>query len=143
MDLLFGVCISYLILVFIGLNVTGPVRYEQASNEQVITEIKREYPRLSDFTRHSYRYVTYASKDDNTSYFFNDEGELIVSKAYSNELAEQAYKIAQKYGFERTDMQLGYGYNNPVFVFENGDKMLLLDYDTLEEVSYIRSFEYE
>lgn len=136
-------CTGYLILMFLGINITGPFYYNQASNQKIIRQIQVQYPQLKDFDRHSYRYVTYSSINENESYFFDASGKWIVTKPYSEEIVMNVLEIAEDYGFEKENMQLGYGYDNPVFVFEDGNRMLLLDYDTYEEIAYVRSFEYE
>lgn len=136
-------CAGYLVLIFIGINITGPALYEKASNDSIIRVIQDSYPRLTDFKRHSYRYVTYSSIKGNKSYFFDSQGNLIVIKDYSESMVNEAFMNAKNYGFELDDMQLGYGYNNPVYVFEDDERILLLDYDTYEEIAYVRSFEYE
>ena len=127
-----------LIIVNYALNISGPAIKAETDLKQMISKIQTAYPECDDFYRHSFRYVTYSASDDENIYFFNQFGELIQTKALTDNKSREAAEIALEYGLDDVGMHYGYGYENAVYVFEQNGTYLYLDYDTLEVVYYMK-----
>ena len=127
-----------LVVVNYSLNISGPAIKAQVEEMQMILKIQEDYPKCEDFYRHSFRYVTFSASDKEHLYWFNQHGELIQSRPKTTARVEEALKIAKEYGFDDEVIRYGYGYENPVYVFERLGTFLYLDYDTLEVVYYMK-----
>lgn len=127
-----------LIVVNYALNISGPAIKAETEFNQMILKIQETYPDCEDFYRHSFRYVTYSAVDDKNFYLFNHYGELIQTKSLASSKSNEAVVIATRYGLGDAEMHIGYGYENAVYVFEHKGTYLYLDYDTLEEIYYMK-----
>ena len=142
-NLLLIVTLIFLIYVNIGLHVSGPNNLYVMTQNEMEQKIIEQVGETCEVSRHAYRYVTYSCIADDQAYFFDNESSEIVTKDYSQSNVTMAANIARnQYGLEAEPM-LGYGIDNPVYVFENGEDILLLDYDTYEEVFYMKGTENE
>ena len=136
----FFMILLFLILLAVNyaLNISGPAMKADAELQAMINQIRQDYPQADDFYRHSFRYITYSAQTATNYYWFNQNGELIVSKRKSSAKLEEAAAVAETYGIENAEVKLGYGTDNPVYVIEQGGIMLYLDYDTLDVVYYMK-----
>lgn len=141
LTLLLGLCVVFLIYVNIGLNISGPSRRVEQHENEIKQKIMQEY-KGCQVERHAFEYVTYSCVVNQKAYFFDNEGSLIVSKAYDETKKVMAQQMAKSYGIDQ-EAHLGYGKHNPVFVFEDERNLLLLDYDSLEEIFYMKGTYYE
>lgn len=131
--------ILFLIFVNIGLNISGPVRYEEAKNKEVLVQVNRRFPLIQDLYQHNFKYTTYSSIVGNIAYVFDYEGMLIMQKEFDESMIEEIKTIVKRdYGLEEIDVQIGFGYDNMVFVVEKEDRMIYFDYDTKEVVYYMK-----
>lgn len=136
-NLLLVITLLFLFYVNVGLNISGPQNKYEMNEKQMIQRIQAEVA-CENVNRHSYQFVTYACHDRDQAYFFDIDGQLIVKKDFSESKLLQSRQIANRqYGIECEPM-LGYGQSNPVFVFETEKDILLLDYDTYEEIFYMK-----
>lgn len=108
-------------------------------NERLINKIKEKYPKADNFYRHSFQYVTYSANDGYYYRFFDKDGELIVSCLKSKADFAKVKAIAEnEFNVEDPLIELGYGYNNPCYVIDQEDVILLIDFDTYEVVYYLK-----
>lgn len=123
------------VLVEIIIFISGPnLRYEDkvASQEAVI---KETYKDVKDLQRHVFTYIMYIGEDDQKVYWFNENGEVLTSHAKTELQMEEAARIAKEtYGMEHASIQLGYGYDNPVYILDGEKAEVYLDFATLKEV---------
>lgn len=141
-----GICLFlavYLFYVNVGLNISGPAHLNENAIVQVQQKIQKRFPAIQQIERHSFKYITYSAVVNDKAYFFDHEGGLIVEKMYNEEQKEKVKEIALSKGFENPTIKLGYGYINPVFIIEEKEGFLYLDYDTLEIIFYMKGEEYE
>ena len=131
--------VVFLIFVNIGLNISGPVRYEMKKDEAVLAVVQERFPLIHSLYRHSFKYVTYSAVNDDTAYLFDNEGGLVMQKDYDVSMIEDIQSLVEEnYGIENAEVNIGYGYDNMVFAVEEGDLMVYYDYDTYEVVYYLR-----
>ena len=131
--------VVFLIFVNIGLNISGPARYEAKKDEAVLAVVQRRFPSIHSLYRHSFQYVTYSAVYGEKAYLFDNEGELVMEKDYDDSMIEDIQAlVAADYGIEDASVNIGYGYDNMVFAVEEGDLMVYYDYDTYEIVYYLR-----
>lgn len=133
------VVMIFLIIVNIGLNISGPARYEEKKDEQVLLKVQSRFPLIKSLYRHSFQYVTYSCISQNQAYIFDYEGSLVVDKDFDENMLERARQLAfDDFGIEADQVHIGYGYENAVFVIEEADASVYYDYDSYEVVFYVR-----
>lgn len=131
--------ILFLIFVNIGLNISGPARYEEMKNQTVLTQVKKRFPLINDLYEHNFKYTTYSAVSDDTAYVFDYEGFLIMQKDFDQSMIKDIQKIVErKYGIEDANVHIGFGYDNMIFVVEENKQMIYFDYDTKEVIYYMK-----
>ena len=120
--------------------ISGPkFKYEADILEQE-KMIQKEFKDIKDLHRHVFQYTTYVGKEENRWIWFNEKGIAITSREDGTVRFDEAKRsVEDKYNTKVNDVQLGYGYNNPVYVVYCELGEVLLDYETLEEVYIIRT----
>lgn len=120
--------------------ISGPkFKYEADILEQE-KMIQKEFKDIKNLHRHIFQYTTYVGKEENRWIWFNEKGVAITSREDDTVRFDEAKRsVEDKYNTKVNDVQLGYGYNNPVYVVYCELGEVLLDYETLEEVYIIRT----
>lgn len=120
--------------------ISGPkFKYEADILEQE-KMIQKEFKDIKNLHRHIFQYTTYVGKEENRWIWFNEKGVAITSREDDTVRFDEAKRsVEDKYNTMVNDVQLGYGYNNPVYVVYCELGEVLLDYETLEEVYIIRT----
>lgn len=120
--------------------ISGPkFKYEADILEQE-KMIQKEFKDIKNLHRHIFQYSTYVGKEENRWIWFNEKGVAITSREDDTVRFDEAKRsVEDKYNTRVNDVQLGYGYNNPVYVVYCELGEVLLDYETLEEVYIIRT----
>ncbi len=102
--------------------------------------LEQEFKDIKNLHRHIFQYTTYVGKEENRWIWFNEKGVAITSREDDTVRFDEAKRsVEDKYNTRVNDVQLGYGYNNPVYVVYCELGEVLLDYETLEEVYIIRT----
>lgn len=120
--------------------ISGPkFKYEADILEQE-KMIQKEFKDIKNLHRHIFQHTTYVGKEENRWIWFNEKGVAITSREDDTVRFDEAKRsVEDKYNTRVNDVQLGYGYNNPVYVVYCELGEVLLDYETLEEVYIIRT----
>lgn len=135
-----GILIVFLLILNIGLTISGPANYEKEKERKVFVEVKKEYPFISKLERHSFRYVTYHAIYDQKVYLFDYEGGLVMIKDYDEDKLNKVKNIVEReYGIENADVKIGYGKENMIYYVETENQLIQFDYNRLEVVYYVRS----
>lgn len=135
--LTWGLWIVFLLLLAIlwSLFISGPSRVQEVRLEQRLETIKKETKGVQGLTMHRFDYTTYQGYTETTLYWFNENCDVITTREIETLDYEQAKKVAlETYGVEARTIELGYGYDNPVYEIRSKDTMILLDYDSYERV---------
>lgn len=133
--LLLGIVIYIEIAAFIS----GPIRsYELKVQKQEI-KIKETYPNISDIYRHVFQYTVYSGSIKQSIIWFNENGEVITTRKKENLSTDEVSKKAiNDYQMKDFEVNLGYGYDNPVYVIVSKNREVLLDFDSLDLVYDLR-----
>ncbi len=125
----------FVIFLQIVLFVSGPaIHYDTkiAAQEKMILD---EYKDIKQLYRHVFAYVIYSGQDDTTYYWFNEQGDLLMSRALDTLDYEGARKkVVKEYAMQDETVRLGYGYERAVYMIEDAQMEIYLDIDTLEPV---------
>lgn len=133
------IMILFLIFVNIGLNISGPARYEEYKNQVVLEKVQKRFPLISSLYRHNFKYVTYGAISQGNAYVFDYEGILIMEKPFDESMITEIQELVYtNYGIQDAKVNIGFGYDNMVFVVEEEDRMIYYDYDTKEVVYYLK-----
>lgn len=127
------------VMIEIAVYISGPSRkYEDTVLKQE-ERIRSTYSAVKDLQRHVFQYTVYVGEDDDMYIWFNEEGSVITTKEKSSARFSEVKELARSvYGFQNAGVSLGYGYDNPVYVLDSGEREVLLDYDSMEEVYDLR-----
>lgn len=125
------------IFVEISLFISGPsLRYDDKVSRQKAS-IQETYENIETIQRHVFSYIIYSGNDQETRYWFNENGELLTKRAMTSLHEDQALaKVKESYGIDDASVSYGYGYDAPVYVIENEQMEVLLDVDSLKQVFY-------
>lgn len=131
--------LAVVIIVESSIFISGPSRkYEEEINDQMAA-IKGTYKEIDKLYRDAFYYITYIGEDADNYVWFNEEGKAIVSREKDTLRMDQVkQEVEAQYHGEDITIRLGYGYDNPVYVVECSVGRILLDYDTLHEVYYLK-----
>lgn len=126
----------------IAIFISGPARKYEDKVETQIAGIKESYAQIQDVQRHVFHYVVYVGEDLDTYVWFNEKGKAIASrKKNTYDEAKVKALVVKNYQGENIKITLGYGYQNPVYVVKCNKGEVLLDYDTLKEIYYLKEGE--
>lgn len=127
------------VFIEISIFISGPSqRYADTikKQEQVI---KSNYSEIKQLRRDAFYYITYVGEDATAYVWFNEKGEAIQKREKATlKIEEVKAKIEKDYQGKDIRLELGYGYKNPVYVVQCNQGMILLDYDTLSEIYYLK-----
>ena len=123
----------------IGIFVSGPNRASAIKEQAMIQKIETQSPKIKNIYRHVFRYVVYVGEQDDFYLFFNAKGEQISSRKKHKENEQKAIvELQKKYQMLEFELKVGYGIKGPVYSCETAQGIVLLDYDTLKEVYYLK-----
>lgn len=129
-------------LVEISIFISGPSRKYEADIKKQEQVIQTKYKDIKNLERNAFYYITYVGEDNDNYVWFNEKGVAIQNREKTTLKTEEVKtKIANDYQGKDITITLGYGYNNPVYVAKSDKGMVLLDYDTLEEVYFLKDGE--
>ena len=104
--------------------------------------IRDTYKEIKNLHRDAFYYITYVGEDADNYVWFNDKGKAIVSRKKDTDQTDKVKQEVQKrYGAKDIQVALGYGYDNPVYAVECSAGQILLDYDSLKEVYFLKKGE--
>lgn len=128
------------VITVIALYISGPnLKYEHDIQDEIAYIKETHDVSLQSIERHVFRYVVYVGVTQDSYYWFDREGTLLLQKPKSEIHIEEARTMAQSiHGLDDLQESIGYGYDSGAYVFENDEYLLLMDIDTMEEISYQR-----
>ena len=130
------------LLIEVSMFISGPSRKYESDIAKQESAIRTTYRDIKDLNRHAFYYITYVGEDQENIVWFNEKGEAIQNRKKDTRRDEEVVALVQKkYRASDVKLSLGYGYNNPVYVISCNAGDILLDYDTLEEVYYLKAGE--
>ena len=133
------IIILFLVFVNIGLHISGPARLEEVKDKIVLENVKKRFPLVHSLYQHNFKYVTYSAISNGYAYVFDYEGYLIMKKEFNDSMFDEIKDIVKReYGLENVEVNIGFGYDNMVFVVEEKNIMIYFDYDTKEVVYYLK-----
>lgn len=118
-----------------SLFISGPSRLHEVTLQNDLDRIQEEHKGISGLTVHRFDYTTYQGYTNDKLIWFDENCEVITIREIQTLNYEAAKKKAlDEYGIQTKTIELGYGYDNPVYEIQGKNVMILLDYDTLERV---------
>ena len=137
--ILFGLIIFYM---NVALFISGPsVKYEDKleKEQQAIT---KNYKDITLINRHVFQYVVLVGEDKDQFVWFNENSKAIDHRkkaTYKERTVEDI--VRTQYHAMDIEVTLGYGYKNPCYVVTCDQGLILLDYDSLKEIYYLKKGE--
>lgn len=130
------------VLIEISIFISGPSRKYEADIKKQEQKIQTKYKEIKKLHRDAFYYVTYVGEDSSSYVWFNEKGNAI-QKREKNTLKMDAVKtkIEKDYQGKDIEVTLGYGYHNPVYVVYCNQGKIVLDYDSLEEIYFLKDGE--
>lgn len=133
--ILLSVILVLIIMILWSLFISGPSRVHEVTLQNAFDKITEENKGITGLTVHQFDYTTYQGYTTSTLYWFDENCDIITTREIATLNYEAAKeKALNEYGIECKTIELGYGYDNPVYEICSKDQMILLDYDTLERV---------
>lgn len=139
LTVLLFVVLILMISILWSLFISGPSRIHEEEIAQKMALIQKNNKDVKGLTRHVFDYVTYQGYTEDTLYWFDANGDIIVTREMMDLDYDKAKKVAQEeYGIKCEQIQLGYGYNNPCYEIKGDKSIILIDFD-----NFIRVYERE
>lgn len=118
-----------------ALFISGPARIHEERIAQVERTITEAVPDIQGLQQTEFDYVTWQGYTSDQLYWFDATGSLITTRELSSlDYNGARQKAIDSYGMEPDTVSLAYGYSGPVYQLESSDRLLMLDYDTLDWV---------
>ncbi len=118
-----------------ALFISGPARLHDEQTAKVRQTIEEQVPGIEHLSECDFDYVTWTGNTADTLYWFDTTGQPITTRELSTlDYNGAREKARTDYGMEAETVRIAYGYSAPVYELENEDKILMLDYDTLDWV---------
>lgn len=137
-----SLCILLLIVLLIEVSIfiSGPSQKYASDIKKQEHIIQTKYKGIKILRRDAFYYITYVGEDNDNYVWFNEAETAIQKRAKSTlKIDEVKSKIEKDYQGKHIKIELGYGYQNPVYVVNCDKGMVLLDYDTLDEVYFLKA----
>lgn len=129
------VLLLFMIACLWALFISGPARIHDEEIARVQEAIKQEVPEIQGLQEAEFEYVTWQGYTDEELYWFDSTGSIITTRELSTlNYNEARAKAASDYGMDVRTAFVAYGYSGPVYQLESENRILMLDYDTLDWV---------
>lgn len=132
--------LAVVIYTCIGIFISGPaIKYEE-EQESIHQKIASKKKGVTHIYKHSFQFVTYIAETNKQYLVYDKNAKQIATRTKIDAKFEEAKQAAIKKDAIFIDIEatIGYGYEEVVYTFENGNTMLLLDYETLDEIFYMK-----
>lgn len=124
-----------LIMVLWSLFISGPNRIHEEKDREVRQRIEKKVKGLQGLSMHLFDYKTYQGYTETKLYWFDATGNVITTRKMAELDYDKASETAKEdYKVDTAAIYLGYGYDNPCYVIEGKNTMILIDFDTYEKV---------
>ncbi len=133
---------SFILLcwVSIGVFISGPYFKHEAKSNKIEDKISENHKKVDSIYRNAFAFVTYTLETNKAVFVYDEKGELLLSRDKESLQYKEVEEFIQNTypELQNVDIQISYGYDNAVYYIEKDYEILLLDYDTLEEVFYMK-----
>ena len=135
MTVLLSVVIVFMIVVLWSAFISGPSRIYEEKQAERYAKIKNEVQGIKGLEENKFDYITYQGYTDETLYWFNEKCEIITTREIGTLDYDAAKKKAKdEYNMDCKSISLTFGYDSPCYELHSDEKILMLDYDTLEKI---------
>lgn len=138
--------IFLLILVFysfIGILISGPlIKYEE-KERITIAKIEEDNKDVKNIKKHVFRYVIYTGETEESYIFFNKAGMRVAIRDKKDAKFDKVKDLIKKEypTLDGVEINLGYGKDKPAYIIEKNYEVLVLNFDDLKEVFYMKENE--
>lgn len=124
-----------LVMVLWSLFISGPNRIHEEQERILREKIEKKVDNIQGVSKHLFDYKTYQGYTDSTLYWFDAKGNVITTRKIKELDYDKASEVAKEdYGISTASIYLGYGYDNPCYVIEGKNKMILIDFDNYAKI---------
>ena len=128
-----------LVMVLWSLFISGPNRIKEEQERIVTEKIEKKVKDIKGLSMHMFDYKTYQGYTEDKLYWFDAKGKVITTRKMEELDYDKASQVAKEdFKVSTSSIYLGYGYDNPCYVIEGKDRLILIDFDT-----YVKVFERE
>lgn len=124
-----------LIALLWSLFISGPARLHEEQLQAAYAKIQKQVPDIKGLEQNIFEYVTYSGYTTENVYWFNQKCEEIAVRDLSTlDYAKVRQVAKEEYGIDAETIDLTFGYSAPCYEVRGKNTLLLLNYDTLENV---------
>lgn len=133
----------FVVYTFIGILISGPMLKKESEEKAVIAKITNENKGIENIEKNIFEYVTYTGEDNKCFVIFDEKGNrLAIRYKKDAKFDEVKQMIENEYpGLKDVDIKVGYGKNQPAYIIEKGYEKLIINYDSLRVVFYMKEGE--
>lgn len=125
---------------FIGIFISGGVIKDREEQNTVVEKIENKNKKVKKVTRHVFKYITYTGETTSEYIFYDENGKRLAVRSKKETDFDKVKSILnEKYpNLADQKIKVGYGKKNPAYIIEKGHELLVLDFETLKEVFYMK-----
>ena len=133
----------FVVYTFIGILISGPVLKKESEEKAVIAKITNENKGIENIEKNIFEYVTYTGEDNKRFVIFDEKGNRLAIRYKKDAKFDKVKQmIENEYpGLKDVDIKVGYGKNQPVYIIEKGYEKLIINFDSLRVVFYMKEGE--
>lgn len=137
------ILLLFIVYHAISIFISAPNQIYKEEENKIIERIKKDNTKIEEIERFSFKYVTYTASTDKNYIIYDHNGDKIATRKKSDAQFDKVKeKIEKNYpSLKDSEIKIGYGKKNVAYIIENGYTWLVLDFDTLKEVFYMKEGE--
>ena len=125
------------IIVELFIFVIGPNQKYEHDIAVIENKITNTYKYIQTVDRNVFHFTTYTGISENTYYWFDEEGKLLMRRNREEDRQDEVKEKASKdHNMKDVQVTLGYGYKNAVYIVKTKQEEVYYDFDSLKEVYY-------
>lgn len=130
----------FVVYMFIGILISGPVLKKEDEILKAEQKIQEQYKNIESIKRHVFRYVTYSGEVEDRYIIFDENGKKLAVRYKKDAKFDEIKKLLKTSYPNLVDceIEVGYGKNQPAYIIENEFERLILNYDNLRVVFYMK-----
>lgn len=130
----------FVVYMFIGILISGPVLKKEDEIAKAKQKIVEQYEKIENIERHVFTYVTYTGEDDRRYIIFDEAGKKIAVRYKEDAKFDEVKKLLKEEYPNLVDCEIkvGYGKNKPAYIIEKAYEKLVINFDNLRVVYYMK-----
>lgn len=128
---------------FVGIFISGGAIKDRNEQEAIVEKIENKTKDVEKVTKNVFKFVTYTAQTQKEYVFYDENAKKIAVRNRSAAKFDEVSELIRKEypSLEGVKIKVGYGEKNPAYIIEKEYELLVLDYNNLKKVFYMKEGE--